>query len=140
KEFASESDSGRVVKGSKGKIPAFSTFGATEGFNNAAGKNIAVIGTPRLPEHAVKLLVHAVGVDVNGISFEFAPRTVRRHEFEVSLHCLSSDQFVQQLEFALVERELVQAVGRARLLDNDGVVRLFSNFVLSRGDLWREAG
>lgn len=30
--------------------------------------------------------------------------------------------------------------GRARLLENDCVVRLFSNFLLSRGELWREAG
>ena len=93
-----------------------------------------------LPEYAIKLYGHAVGVNMNGISFEFAPRTVSRHEFEVSLGCLSDDEFVQALEFALVKREFVQAVGRARLLDNDVVVRLFSNFVLSRGELWREAG
>jgi len=140
KEFASESNSERVVKGSKSKIPVFSTFGATEGFNNASGKNLGVIGTPHLPEYAIKLLGHAVGVNMNGISFEFAPRSFRRHEFEVSLGCLSDDEFVQKLEFSLVERELVQAVGRARLLENDVVVRLFSNFVLSRGELWREAG
>ena len=79
-------------------------------------------------------------MNVGGISFEFGPRTVRRHEFEVSLHCLSSDKFVQELEFSLVERELAQAVGRARLLENDVVARLWSNFVLSRGEVWREAG
>jgi hypothetical protein len=51
------------------------------------------------------------GVNMNGISFEFAPRTVRRHEFEVSLYCVSDDELLQELEFALVERELCQAVG-----------------------------
>ncbi len=140
KEFTSESDSERVVKGSESKIPVFSTFGATEGFNNASGKNLGVIGTPHLPEYALKLLGHAVGVNMNGVSFEFAPRTVRRHEFEVSLGCLSEDEFVQASEFSLVERELVQAVGRARLLDNDVVVRLFSNYVVGRGELWRDVG
>ena len=140
KEYASETDSKRVVKGTDGKVPVFSTFGATEGFNDAAGKNLAVIGTPHLPEYAVKLLGHAVGVNMNRISFEFAPRSVCRHEFEVSLHCLSADEFVQALEFALVERELTQAVGRARLLNNDVVVRLFSNFAVSGGELFRDVG
>ena len=80
------------------------------------------------------------GVNMNGISFEFAPRTVRRHEFEVSLWCVSDDEFFQALEFGLVERELVQAVGRARLLENDVEVHLFSNYVLSGGELWRKVG
>jgi hypothetical protein len=140
KDCVSETDSKRVVKGSKGKVPVFSTFGATEGFNTASGKNIAVVGTPHLPEHALKLLAHSVGVNVGGIQFDFAPRTVRRNEFEVSLHCVSSDEFMQELEFCCVVRELVQAVGRARLLENDCVVRLFSNFVLSRGELFRDVG
>ena len=90
------------------------------------------------PEHALKLLGHAVGVNMNGISFKFDPRTVRRHEIEISLGCLSDDQFVQALEFALVERDLAQAVGRARLLDNDVDVHVFSNYVISGGELWEE--
>ena len=76
------------------------------------------------------------GVNMNGISFEFAPRTVRRHEFEVSLWCVSDDEFFQALEFGLVERELIQAVGRARLLENDVEVRVWSNYVLSGGEVW----
>jgi hypothetical protein len=77
---------------------------------------------------------------MNGISFEFAPRTVRRAEFEASLWCLADTGFFQDLELTLVERELVQAVGRARLLENDVEVRVWSNYVLSGGEMWRKAG
>jgi hypothetical protein len=131
-------DSKPVLKGSKVRVPVISTFGASEGFNEAAGQRIGVIGTPRWPEHALKLLAHAVGVPIHAIQFDFDCRTVRRHEFEVSLWCVSDDEFFQALEFGLVERELIQAVGRARLLENDCEVHLFSNYVLSGGELWRD--
>jgi hypothetical protein len=140
KEFSSKSDSGLVLKESKKQVPVFTTYGATEGVNLASGKDIGVIGTPRLPVHALKLMGHAVGIPVNQIPFEFAPRTVRRNEFEVSLWCQSDDEFFQALEFTLVERELAQAVGRARLPENDCEVHLFSNYVLSGGELWRNVG
>ncbi len=115
-----------------------STFGASEGFNGAAGKRIGVVGTPHWREHALKLLAHAVGVPIHGIQFDFDCRTVRHHEFEVSLWCVSDDEFFQALEFGLVERELVQAVGRARLLENDCEVHWFSNYALSGGEFWRK--
>ena len=37
---------------------------------------------------------------------------------------------LQAIQFALIERELIQAVGRARLLRYDAKVYLFSNFPL----------
>ena len=90
-------DSKVILKGSKGRVPVISTFGASEGFNGAAGKRIGVVGTPHWPEHALKLLAHAVGVPIHGIQFEFDCRTVRRHEFEVSLWCVSDDVFFKRL-------------------------------------------
>ena len=71
---------------------------------------------------------------------EYEPGMVRRAEFEASLWCLADTGFFQDLELTLVERELIQAVGRARLLENECEVHLFSNYVLSGGEVWREAG
>jgi hypothetical protein len=139
KDWAKYNPADTTLKGSDKKIPVFSTFGATEGFNTASGKNIGVIGTPRLPEYALMLLGHAAGVSVNPADFEMKCRTVRRHEFEVSLHCVSGDDFFQSLEFAVVESQLVQSVGRARLLVNDCEVHVFSNYALSGGELWEKA-
>lgn len=68
------------------------------------------------------------------------PRIVRRAEFEASLWCLADAGFFQDLELTLVERELVQAVGRARLLENDVEVRVWSNYVLSGGEVWKKVG
>lgn len=133
-------DSKAVLKGSKGQVPVISTFGASEGLNGAAGKRIGVVGTPHWPEHALKLLAHAVGVPLHGIQFDFDCRTVRRHEFEVSLWCQSDDEFFQALEFAVVESQLQQAVGRVRLLMNHCEVHLWSNYVLNGGELWRKVG
>jgi hypothetical protein len=140
KDFVTMGDSKAALKGSKGQVHVVSTFGATEGFNGAAGKRIGVVGTPHWPEHALKLLAHAVGVPIDGVQFDFDCRTVRRHEFEVSLWCVSDDEFFQALEFAVVERELVQAVGRSRILEHDCEVHLWSNYVLSGGEFWRKVG
>ena len=65
---------------------------------------------------------------------------IQMSELEVPSWCISDDAFFQALEFAVVERELIQAAGRARLLDNNGEVHLFSNYVLSGGELWLKAG
>ena len=97
KDFVTTVDSKASLKGSKGEVSVISTFGATEGFNGAAGKRIGVVGTPHWPEHALKLLAHAVGVPIHGIQLEFDCRTVRRHEFEVSLWCVSDDVFFKRL-------------------------------------------
>ncbi len=45
---------------------------------------------------------------------------------------------IQALECAVVEIQLQQAVGRARLLEDDCKVHLFSNYVLSGRELWRK--
>lgn len=139
KELSASQGSGYTLKGSTKSIPVLSTFGATEGINSASGKTIGVVGTPHLPEYALKLLGHAVGVDVSPNKFEFKCRTVRRHEFEVSLWCISDDEFFQALEFAVVESQLQQAVGRARLLQSECEVHMWSNYVLSGGELWDRA-
>ena len=70
---------------------------------------------------------------------EYEPRVVRRAEFEASLWCLADTGFFQELELTLVERELVQEVGRARLLENDVEVS-GAIIVLSGGELWRNVG
>jgi hypothetical protein len=140
KEWTKEADNELLLTGTQQPIPVFSTFGATEGTNVATGKRIGVIGTPHLPEFTLKLLGHAVGIPSTEIELEYKPRIVRRAEFEASLWCLADTGFFQDLELTLVERELVQAVGRARLLENDVEVRVWSNYVLSGGELWRKAG
>jgi hypothetical protein len=136
KEHAIEQNSNLVLKGSLRPVPVLATFGATEGFNTASGKRLGVIGTPRLPDHTLKLYGHAVGVGAEHANFEFDFREVRRHGFKASIYCASDHKFFQELELAIGERELAQAVGRARLLENDTEVHLFSNYVIPGGELW----
>lgn len=124
-------DAKAALKGSKGQVQVVSTFGATEGFNGAAGKRIGVVGTPHWPEHALKLLAHAVGVPIHGIQFEFDCRTVRRHEFMVSLWCVSGNAFFQALGWT--GREGARSCARESLIAGEWLRSAFVQRLCSEG-------
>lgn len=65
--------------------------------------------TRRLPDHALKLYGHAVGVSADQANFEFKFRVVRRHGFESSIFGASDHKFFQDLELSIGEREPAQA-------------------------------
>lgn len=108
-------------------------FGNTEGSNSLEGKDILVIGTPYHAEFLYKLAAFSMGIDFdedekmtlqdviyNGYAFKFTT-------FE--------NEELRAVHFWMLESELEQAVGRARLLRNDCNVYLFSNFPLSQSKM-----
>lgn len=108
-------------------------FGNTEGSNTLEGEDILVIGTPYHAEFLYKLAAFFMGarfdeeekmvmqeVIYNGYRFRFTT-------FE--------NEMLKKIVFWMIESELEQAVGRARLLRNACVVHLFSNFPLSQSKM-----
>ena len=127
KKFGFSED--KVITFMKEKIGSLH-FGNTEGSNTLEGEDILVVGTPYHAEFLYKLAAFSMGMDFdedekmtlqdvayNGYTFKFTT-------FE--------NEELRAVHFWMLESELEQAVGRARLLRNECSVHLFSNFPLSQ--------
>ncbi len=100
-------------------------YGAVEGLNCLEGKNIAVVGLPNINPCVYKLYGMAAGVkdftetmkdiriDYNG--YNFSMKTFENPEMRL-------------IQLWLLESQIEQAVGRARLLRNDCTVKVFARF------------
>ncbi len=109
-------------------------FGASSGLDILSGKDLAVIGTPHLPEFIYKLLGKWLGFDTSEC---MRPQVIEDGRYRFRLHTFS-DSGLRSIQLYLIRSELEQAVGRARLLRNDCTVYLFSNFPLDQAELHNE--
>ena len=106
------------------------TFGATEGLNCYQGQDLLVIGALHRPDYVYKLLAvalgHKLGLDT---TLELEYQRINRNGYEY--HAVAfDDELLREIQFAMIETELEQAVGRARLVSNDCRVDLFTNIPL----------
>ena len=106
-------------------------FGNTEGSNIYTGKNIIVAGTPHQNEIVYKRIAHTLGFDVND---KLKHQKVTYNGYIFWFYAYTNEN-LRDIQFWLIESELEQAVGRARLLRKDCVVYLYSNFPLSQSIL-----
>lgn len=105
-------------------------FGNTEGSNSLKGKDIIVVGTPFHAEFLYKLAAFTMGLEFD--EDEKAEMQVVSHNGYRFQFTTFADEDLRHIQFWMIESELEQAVGRARLLRNSCVVHLFSNFPLSQ--------
>lgn len=109
-------------------------FGKTEGFDKLKGKNLAIIGTP----HYIVALYKMVGKYLDyDTSKKLCRQRVENSNYSFKLMTFS-DAEMRNLQMYILEAELEQAVGRARLLRYDAVVWVFSNFPLKQAELNQE--
>lgn len=109
-------------------------FGKTEGFDELKGKNIAVVGTPHKPEALYKYTAMLLGYDITETLHD---RRVKKGIFEFRFMTYK-DLNLQRIQFWYIEGELLQAIGRARLLRENAVVWAFTNFPLEQAELIQE--
>ncbi len=105
-------------------------FGNTDGLNTLEGKDVLVIGTPYHPSFLYKLVAHNLGFafDENEkMSLQYITYNGYKTWFTTF-----KDENLRAIHFWMIESELEQAVGRARLPRNDCNVFLFSNFPLKQ--------
>lgn len=105
-------------------------FGNSEGCNFMSGQDIAVVGTPHMAECIYKLMAYRMKGNVTD-SLHY--REVEYNGFKFWFHTYG-DELLRQIQFWLIEGELEQSVGRARLLRNDCTVYLFSDFPLGQSE------
>ena len=107
-------------------------FGNCAGCDILKGENIDVIGTPHQPEWIYKLFAYSLGYDIDD---RLKPNTQVEHN-GFRFHFMTyTDRLLRAIQFYIIESELEQAVGRARLLRCDCVVNLFSDFPLRQATL-----
>ncbi|SFM36262.1 DEAD/DEAH box helicase family protein [Pelosinus propionicus] len=109
-------------------------FGNSAGCDYLKGKNLDVIGTPHIPDWIYKLFAYTIGCEFDteakikfGITVEHNGWKFRFTSFD--------DKVLRAIQFYILESQLEQAVGRARLLRNQCKVNLFSNFPLNQAKM-----
>lgn len=106
-------------------------FGNSEGHNTLEGKDIAVIGTPHMNDCVYKLMSYHMDGNTDESS-HFRP--IEYNGFKFWFHTYE-DELLRRIQLWLIESELEQCIGRARLLRNNCTVYLFSNFPLKQSEL-----
>ena len=109
-------------------------FGNSAGCDYLKGKNLDVIGTPHIPDWIYKLFAYSIGCEFDteakikpGITVEHNGWKFRFTSFD--------DKVLRAIQFYILESQLEQAVGRARLLRCQCKVNLFSNFPLNQANM-----
>jgi hypothetical protein len=107
-------------------------FGNCAGRDYLKGENIDVIGTPHQPEWIYKLFAYTHVSDFINVDAKIRPGATVTHNGYKFLFTTYDDAVLKAIQFYMIESELEQAVGRARLLRKNCTVNLFSNFPLSQ--------
>jgi len=116
------------------KFNTIATFGATAGLDSMKGQNIAVIGTPHVSEIVYLLFANALGLKpkLNDATMHYTK--IKRNGFEFYFNTYSENLLLREIQIYIIESELTQAIGRARLLRNDCTVVVLSNLPIQQAE------
>lgn len=107
-------------------------FGNCVGSDTLKGEDINVIGTPHQPEWIYKLFAFSLDLDFDG---DLITNSIVLHNGYRFRFTTFDNKWLRKIQFYVIETDLEQAVGRARLLRCDATVNVFSNFPLSQAIL-----
>ncbi len=99
-------------------------MGATEGHNHLEGRDIVVAGTPHKPELVAKLFALHLGIDIHDT---LSTREISHNGYRFGFMTYANPN-LRDIQLWIIESELDQCIGRARLLRHDATVHLYSNF------------
>lgn len=108
-------------------------FGNTEGSNMLEGQDILVVGTPYHAEFLYKLAAFSMEVEFDEDE-KMSLQTIEHNGYRFRFTTFQ-DVGLRKIHLWMIESELEQAVGRARLLRNECTVHLFSNFPLNQSKM-----
>ena len=108
-------------------------FGNTEGSNALKGEDILVVGTPYHADFLYKLIAFTLGYDFDEDE-EMTPQTICRNGYRVRLNTYQNEN-LRKVHLWMMDSELDQATGRARLLRHDCTVHLFSRYPMKQAEI-----
>ncbi len=106
-------------------------FGKALGTNTFSGENVTIIGTPHKPEYVYHLFADMLGCDCND---NLSMRKIQANGFEFYFMTYG-DNDLRKIQLYMINTELEQAVGRARLICNNNTVQLFSGLPVEMSEL-----
>ena len=104
-------------------------FWNTSGYDKLKGQNIAVVGTPHVPENVYFLYAICLEIDFAPVDTKMSRQSVTYNGYTFPFMTYSHLE-LRDLQLGMINGELVQAVGRARTLREECNVLLLSNFPL----------
>lgn len=125
-----------TFKGFKPKFPSAVEemhFGNCSGYDTLKGKDIAVVGTPHRNNLEYYLTGKALGIDFEISEKVMTMNEISFHGFEFNFNCFINPE-LRLIQLALIQSDLIQAVGRARTLRTNAIVKVYSNFPLRDAD------
>lgn len=108
-------------------------FGNTEGSNALEGQDILVVGTPYHADFLYKLIAFTLGYDFDEDE-EMTPQIVYRNGYRVWINTYQNEN-LRKVHLWMMDSELDQATGRARLLRHDCTVHLFSRYPMKQAEI-----
>lgn len=107
-------------------------FGNAEGIDKLNGENIMVMGTPHSAEFVYKLIGFHLGMEVE--KEVLAVRRIQYKGYELNFMTYKNEE-LKNLQNFFIGKELEQCIGRARLLRNNCIVLVLSNFPCEQAEL-----
>jgi hypothetical protein len=105
-------------------------FGNTQGKDCYKDKPLAVVGTLHVNPATYILYAKSLGMDLKPEDYRLGMRRVQRNGLDFNFYTFENET-LRNLQFYFIERELRQAIGRARLIRNPkGDVLVLSNYPL----------
>ena len=121
----------------KAGFNAIAHFGACSGLDAYKGEDLIVAGTPHIDVRVYMLLASIIDESFQG-NHTIKYSNVIRNGYEFYFNTFESSELLQEIQFYFIESELVQAVGRARILRTDAKVHLFSNYPIAGAKLYKK--
>ncbi len=108
-------------------------FGNCSGYDTLKGQDIVVAGTPHRNNVEYLLTAKVLGIEFNTMDTTMSHQMIDYSGFRFKFNCFDNIE-LRNIQLALIESELIQAVGRARTLRTDAKVEVYSNFPLRMTD------
>lgn len=106
-------------------------FGNSEGCDFMKGEDILVIGTPHNDESVYKLIATHLGIQTDE-RMQFSE--VEDECYKYWIHTYKNPD-LREIQMYFIKSELIQAVGRARLLRYDCTVKLYASIPLPQSEI-----
>lgn len=113
-------------------------FGITEGKNGMSGKDILVLGTPFYNEKVYKLLAACLNCDMKAVNEASLNHCLVENDDNSYYFFTYTDEFLRNIQIYFISSELEQSVGRARLLNNDCTVYVYSSCPVKQAEFIKE--
>jgi energy-coupling factor transporter ATP-binding protein EcfA2 len=104
-------------------------FGNCSGYDTMNGKDLVVVGTPHRNPIEYMLIAKFLGIDFTTTDLKLDDRYVEYNGFRFMFKSYQNEG-LRMIQLALIESELIQAVGRARTLRTNATVEVYSSLPL----------